>query len=251
MVNVDCFYLGHKSSFWGLVGKGSIIGYITNSLGYFKMGCKNKYKPENGQGFCLSCQTNNVQIKKLIALHGCKGEEEPEASVFEASSIRGLMRDVMSSAMLGGSDRFCITYSINDGAKQYFESAYLEELLLELVLKKDYRDGTEVNELMFLVEPIFTKGVSGIDEVPILSGMSPTGKVVGVNDVDMSTYQGSIMTYYYGPYTIKEEKNTLTLYPTPGATGMDFYYEWEGSDTGSPIVINSCATVDIGPQMLS
>ena len=232
------------------MGKGGIIGYITNSLGYFKMGCKNRYKPINGQGFCLSCQTNNVQIKKLIDLHGCKGDEEPEASVCEASSIRGLMREVMPQTMFEDSSRFCITYSINDGAKQYYESDFPEEILLALVLKNGYKFDAQVNELMFLVEPIFTKDVSGIDEVPILSGMSPTGKVVGVNDVDMSTYQGSIMGVYYGPYTIKEEKNTLTLYPTPDATGIDFYYEWEGSDTGSPIVINSCATVDIGPQML-
>ena len=237
------------------MGKGGTIGYITNSLGYFKMGCKNRYKPINGQGFCLSCQTNNVQIKKLIALHGCKGEEEPEASVFEASSIKGLMKglmkEVLSPARLGGSGRFCVTYSINDGAKQYYESDYAEDILLELVLKNGYRIYAEVNELMFLVEPIFTKYASGIDEVPILSGMSPTGKVVGVNDVDMSSYQGSIMSAYYGPYTVKEEKNTLTLYPTPNATGMDFYYEWEGSDTGSPIIINSCAIVDIGPRELS
>ena len=220
------------------MGKGGTIGYITNSLGYFKMGSKNRYKPENGQGFCLSCQTNNVQIKKLIALHGCKGEEEPEASGCMATF---LTRNEAYNNQIGVLNNFALTFKINDGVTQTVTGSQVYDVM-DVVLKHP----TEVHKSLFMWFPVNIETL--VDNVSILSGFNSNGTVAG--DVTNLSIVNETRLYYEhsydGPFSFEAVENTMTLYPTVGHGGPDMYYLFGGTEEGTPLVIKSCAVLNLG-----
>lgn len=220
------------------MGKGGIIGYITNSLGYFKMGCKKRYKPENGQGFCLSCQTNNVQIKKLIALHGCKGEEEPEASGCEATFAT-------SVEPVNQEYNFSVTFSFNGGPQETFFDEDFYFLIDRLTLHP-----TELGKAIFILNPdnLPSTGLM-VGVLSTLAGFTHDGFIAGdLNKLNLLNERELFFgDRYLGPFSFSPEVNTLEIFPTMDVSGVDLYDFFGGASlNGAPLVVKSCSTLSLG-----
>lgn len=219
------------------MGKGGIIGYITNSLGYFKMGCKNRYKPINGQGFCLSCQTNNVQIKKLIALHGCKGEEEPEASTCEATFVTAVETKNREYT-------YSVTYSLNGGPQiSFYDEDYyfvIDKLTLHPIIK---------GKVIFILYPDNIPSRDIPPGLSTLAGFTHDGFIAGdLGKLNLLAESELVFDNgYFGPFSFSPEVNTLEIFPTLDVRDKDLYDYFGGASlNGAPLVVKSCSTLSLG-----
>lgn len=201
------------------------------------MGCKNKFKGTKGQGFCLSCQTNNVQIKKLIALHGCKGEEGPEASGCEATFVTAI-------ESMDRENSYSVTYSFNGGPKESFFDENYYVLIDKLTLHP-----RDADKAIFILNPNNLPGEIAPNTLSSLCGFTHDGFMAG--DLDKRNILDESELFfderYTGPFSFNLEANTLEIFPTIDTSDVDLYDYFGGrSLNGAPIKVKSCSKLSLG-----
>lgn len=201
------------------------------------MGCKNKFKGTKGQGFCLSCQTNNVQIKKLIALHGCKGEEGPEASGCEATFVT-------ATEFLDHENRYSVTYSFNGAPK---ESLYDEQFYF--LIDKLTLHPFDINKAIFILNPDNLPNGIVEENYSNLAGFTHDGFMAGDLGKRNILNENELFfdANYPGPFSFSPEVNTLEIFPTMDVSGIDLYDYFGGALlNGAPLVVKSCSKLNLG-----
>ena len=192
-----------------------------------------------GIGVPLSFSTNNTQIRKLIALNKCTGGvEEPNPTGCMATF---LTRNEAYNNQTGYLNNFALTFKINDGVTQTLTGSQVYDVM-DVVLMHP----TEAHKSLFMWFPVNIETL--VDNVSILSGFNSNGTVAG-DVTNLSIVNETSLYYeekYDGPFSFEAVENTMTLYPTVGQGGQDIYYLFGGTKEGTPLVIKSCAVLNLG-----
>ena len=214
------------------------------------MGCKSKFNGSKGQGFCLSCQTNNVEIKRLIALHGCSGstvpepekpEEEPEAVSCTPTYVEASLWDddyLYASVSKNGGPFVDLQLDIMDTSsfKTFFEDIFMA----------DNREGFAFLPLESLIA-IPAEPKWGTRDV---CGLTKSGECV--NRYTAKPYKPDLVVFlfneYEGSFPVTEAKNTLTFRPHPNSSKdyLDYFHLMTNDAEASTITVESCGVLDLG-----